>query len=171
MTFDTIRIHVSVLAFAAAIVIGCNGQSKPKWSINDSFQADNEPRAIDAYHNQQTANGARADGTLYAGHFTGGNLNSLGQQKLSAMLYGPERGKVSIYLDVPKDADYASRESSVVTFLSNKGMASNAFEVTPGANPNGGTPAVQGLKGLAKQSGGDAGSSASSDTPAASMSK
>lgn len=170
MTIRTIRIHVSVLAFAAAVVIGCTSESetKPKWSVNDNFQADNEPRAFDAYYNQQVANGARNDGTLYADHFTGSNLNSLGKQKLDAMHYGPEAGKVAVYLNVPKDADYASRESSVVTFLSNKGLASNAFEITPGANPTGGTPAVQGLKGLTKQSGESA---ASGGGASASMSK
>lgn len=153
MTTRNLRIPVSILAFAlTAAVVGCKSESKPKWSINDDFQPDNQPRHLDGYYNQQVANGARQDGTLYAHHFTGGELNALGQQKLDAMLYGPDVGKLAIYLSIEKDAQYASRESSVVTFLANKGLASNTFEITPGANPAASAPAVHGLVGLEKQS-------------------
>ena len=155
MTQHTIRIQLSLLSFVAAIfVVGCAKEEKVKWSANDHFLADDAPRSADNFWKQQTANAARADGTLYAHHFTAGELNSLGKQKLTSMLYGPEAGKVDLYLDVPKDGDYAMRESTVTTFLTQKGLASTSYSINAGANPNAGTPAAQGIKSLVNQGGG-----------------
>lgn len=139
------------LSFVAAVVIGCENGEKPKLSINDHFAPDTEPRSMHGVFAQQHANGARQDGTLYAHHFTGNELNSLGRQKLELMTSGAERGPVGIYLDIPKDNAYGPRESAVVAFVSTKGLASDAYSITAGPNPNLSTPAVQGLNGLAKQ--------------------
>jgi hypothetical protein len=158
---------LNVLAAAAVVfaVAGCKSEQKPKLSINDHFVPDDQPRAMHEMFRQQQANAARDDGTLYASHFTGGELNSLGKQKLDVMLVGPERGFVNVYLSVPKDAQYGAREASVIAFMAGKGLASNAFAVTPGENPNLSSPASAGLEGLKKQAesgGGDAGASGGS---------
>ena len=173
MNMHTTRKTFSIVIFAAGILVGCEGQSKPALSVNDVFVPDDQPRSLDALYAQQTANGAREDGTLYPQHFTDGQLNSLGYRKLAAMLYGPETGKLAVYLDVPSDAGYAACESSVTTYLTQKGLASNAFTITAGANPNTGAPAAPGLAALAKQSksGGAAGDSASADAGAMGASK
>lgn len=152
------------LSFVAAVVIGCESENKPKLSVNDHFEADTAPRSVQGLFAQQQANGARQDGTLYAHHFTGNELNSLGRQKLELMTSGAERGPVAIYLDLAKDNTYGARESAVVAFVSSKGLASDAYSITPGANPNLGTPAVQGLNGLSKQQ--DAGASGASGSAA-----
>jgi hypothetical protein len=145
------RIRLSIVAFAAVIAAGCANE-KPKLSINDHFMPDNQPRAEQTIFAQQTANGARADGTLYSHHFTAGELNSLGRQKLESMTRGRELGMINIYLDVAKDDAYNSRESAVIAYLSHKGLASTNYAITQGANPALGSPVAPGLKGLAKQS-------------------
>jgi len=151
MNMHTARKTFSIAIFAAALMVGCDNNVKPFQAMNDGFAPDDQPRAMDAMYAQQTANGARQDGTLYPMHFTDGQLNSLGYRKLASMVYGPENGKLAVYLDVPNDAGYAACETSVTTYLTQKGLASNAYSITAGANPNGGTPAVQGLNGLDQQ--------------------
>ena len=151
MTTHTARKIFSIVIFAAGILAGCEGSPPPFQSINDQFKADDEPRAMDGLYKEQTAIAARQDGTLYPQHFTDGQLNSLGYSKLAAMTYGPEAGKLAIYLDIPNDTTYASCESSVTTYLTQRGLASNGYMVTAGPNPNVGSPAALGLAGLAKQ--------------------
>ncbi len=158
-----VRILLAV-AIATVLIAGCKSDRQSTVWINDQFEPDNAPRATHNIFEQQTRIGARQDGTLYASHFTDGELNSLGVQKLDLATAGPERGVVNIYLSIPKDNAYAARESSVIAFLSNKGLASNSYTLNAGDNPGLGTPAVQGLNGLAKQaesSGGEENSIAS----------
>lgn len=140
-----------VIVTAVLLAAGCSEGNKPRWSVNDHFRPDDEPRSVQQIFAQQHANGARDDGMLYSVHFTGGELNSLGLQKLNTMLSGPEHGVVNIYLKIPQDSLYAQREASVVAQLSAKGLASNSYTLTPGENPNLGTPAAGGLRGLQKQ--------------------
>lgn len=141
-----------VIATAVLLAAGCSKDRQPKWSVNDHFRPDDEPRSVQQIFAQQHANGAREDGMLYSMHFSGTELNSLGLQKLNAMLSGPERGMVTIYLNIPRDNLYAQREASVVAQLSARGLASNSYTLTPGENPNLGAPAASGLRGLQKHS-------------------
>jgi len=136
---------------ATVLLAGCQQSKRSMQGMNDKFEPDDKPRSVTAIFDQQHRNGARQDGMLYAGHFTDGELNSLGRQKLDMMTSGPERGIVNVYMSVPKDNAYAARESSVIAFLSTKGLASNSYTLTAGDNPGTGAPAVQGLNGLAKQ--------------------
>jgi hypothetical protein len=152
--------NVIVIAAALLLAVGCSKDEKPKLSVNDYFQPDGEQRSVQKIFAQQHANAAREDGTFYAAHFSGGELNSLGLQKLNAMLAGPERGAVNIYLSIPKDNTYGPREASVIAQLSARGLASNSYSITAGDNPNVGAPAAQGLNGLTKQAA-DSGSSSS----------
>lgn len=140
-----------VIATVVLLAWGCSKDNKPKWSVNDHFRPDDEPRSVQQIFAQQHANGAREDGMLYSVHFTGGELNSLGLQKLNAILNGSQHGPVNIYLNIPKDSLYAQCEASVVAQLSARGLASNSYTLTPGENPNLSKPAAGGLRGLQKQ--------------------
>lgn len=165
MNTNTIRV---LFVLGTILIVGCKNGEKPKLSVNDKFESDAQPRSINTLFDQQAAIGARQDGTLYAAHFTDGQLNSLGTTKLNAMLSGPERGMVNIYLSIPKDNAYGTRESSVIAHLSALGLASNSYTLTAGDNMNLGTPAVQGLNGLAKQ---NTATEAAGATPGAAPSK
>ena len=94
---------------------------------------------------------------MYAHHFTGTRLNSLGRQKLSAMIGGREIGKIEVFMAMSKDGEYTARQNDVMAFLQSRGMRDNMFVISDGPNPNLGTPAAQGLNGLAKQQGTGAG--------------
>jgi hypothetical protein len=150
----------------AALAIGCNTDTH-KVGINDQFRPDSEARSVDNIFAQQKAIAAREDGQLYAAHFKDGELNSLGYAKLDAMLTPNEMGLLNVYLNVPKDSLYGPRESAVVAYLANKGYASNAYNITAGYNPNNGTPAAQGLRGLSKQQA--AAAEGEGDAPAAAV--
>ena len=140
---------------AAAAVFGCkNAADYPPIGANDPFRPDDEPRALDGMLAQQGANGAREDGTLYAAHFTDGKLNSLGYQKLSAMAYGPETGKLAIYLDMPKGDQFDACQDSVSKALARGGYQAEQYTITAGSNPTASAPAAQGLSSLGKLHGG-----------------
>jgi hypothetical protein len=69
---------------AAALVVlgagGCKNNKDP-----DFFKEDGEER-VSRFTDIQASNGARNDAMLYAHHFTGGHLNSLGRTKILRML-------------------------------------------------------------------------------------
>jgi hypothetical protein len=159
MNFNLIRIQVSIVVATIAILAGCNSQ-KPKLSVNDHFRPDDEPRAMNNIFAAQVAVAAREDGQLFVHHFTGGQLNSLGMQKLMAITGGQEVGKIAIYLSLPKDGDYAARQLEVIRFLEARGTADDRFVVIDGANPKLGSPAAGGLAGLSKHQGPGAGADA-----------
>jgi hypothetical protein len=155
MNTHTLCKYLNVIIFTVTLLAaGCAKQEKIKLSVNDNFRPDDEPRSVDAIWRQQTANAARADGTLYAHHFTGAALNGLGKQKIDSAFYGPDAGKVALYIDVAKDVTYGAREQSVLDYLTHKGLAAEAYTVTAGPNLTAGTPAAQGLKALESQNSG-----------------
>ena len=158
MDTQTARKLVSLsILVASAGLFGCknaNDADYPAVGANGNFRPDDEPRALDDILAAQSANGAREDGTLYPAHFTDGKLNSLGYQKLSAMAYGPETGKLAIYLNVPKGEQYAACEDSVTKALNRGGYQGDRFTITAGGNPNVSAPAAQGLAGLGRLHGG-----------------
>jgi hypothetical protein len=154
MNFFQARIQISVFAATIAILAGCRGgEDGPKLSANDQFRPDDEPRAVHNIFSAQAAAASREDGQLFAHHFTGGALNSLGKQKLAAMAGGREVPKIEIYLNVPKDGDYAARQSAVLAYMDERSVTRDAFVVIDGPNTKLGSPAAGGLNGLSKQSG------------------
>ncbi|MDB5327445.1 MAG: hypothetical protein JWM57_3014 [Phycisphaerales bacterium] len=167
MNFTTFRTTVSLSVLTvAAIMGGCTNGNHPSPFVNDSFRPDDEARNVDNIFAQQRANGAREDGTLYSQHFTNGKLNSLGYQKLSAMAYGPETGKLAIFLDVPKGDAYETAHDSVAKALARGGIAEDAYTITAGANPGVSAPAEPGLAALAAQHAGSAAPAAGGMTAA-----
>lgn len=162
MNFNTLRTTVSLSVLAAAVVMGgCKSDKNPSPFVNDSFRPDDEARNVDNIFAQQRANAAREDGTFYPQHFTNGKLNSLGYQKLSAMAYGPDAGKLAIFIDIPKGDAYEAAHDSVAKALARGGFAEDGYSITAGANPGVSAPAEQGLAALAAQHGaGEAGAAA-----------
>ena len=77
---------VSAAASAALLALagaGCNNKNEA--AQNAIFKPDGQER-VSAFADVQAANGARNDAMLYAHHFDGGQLNSLGRAKVLLML-------------------------------------------------------------------------------------
>lgn len=161
--------HIGLMGSLVLGLAGCKDAPATKWSINDSFDNELEPRATNTILAQQASVGAREDGNLYASHFNGAELNSLGKQKLNLMSSGREIGKLKVFLAVPKDADYAGREGAVSSYLASCGLTTDAFSITAGPNPNSKSYAADGLKALQQTEG--AASGGAGDTTAATPSK
>src|SRR5580700_10438223 len=70
-----LTILVGALATAA-----CQQQDQPAVTHGEDFIPQGEMRSTQRFALVQEANGARADATLYACHFDGATLNSLGEQ-------------------------------------------------------------------------------------------
>lgn len=166
MNITKLRITLSLSLLAAAAVMGgCKSTPQTTAFINDQFRPDDEARNVDNVFAQQRANAAREDGTLYSQHFTGGKLNSLGYQKLSAMAYGPSAGKLAIYIDLPKNEGFDAAKEDVAKALTRGGLTENEYAINAGPNLGLSTPAEPGVKALEKLhagSGGEGDASASS---------
>src|ERR1700709_1668862 len=84
----TTRITIQIAAAALLLLGGCR-EARTKMETekaNDAFAPEDDNRAYRRAAIAQEAAGARRDGMLYAYHFDGERLNSLGRHKLSLML-------------------------------------------------------------------------------------
>ncbi|HEX8912020.1 MAG TPA: hypothetical protein VF796_06640 [Humisphaera sp.] len=150
----------AVLA-AAPLVAGCaktpaakaDAESAERRELQrlggEVFRPDDEPRTVTRLFDAQSAAGARADATLRAAHFDGGNpsvLNSLGEEKLDLMLGDDDALPLVVYVDVPKDDASAARQRAVEVYLRDRGLAADQVKVVAGANPRTSTPTAPKLK-------------------------
>src|SRR6516164_1829960 len=70
----------------------------------DAFPPADDTRSYQRFAIAQAGVGARHDGMLYAYHFDGDRLNSLGEHKLSMMLRANDHDfPVVVYLNFPAD--------------------------------------------------------------------
>jgi hypothetical protein len=156
------------MAIAALPMTGCTDQE-------DDFRPDHEMRSVDHVTEMQSAVGARADGMLYAHHFDGNELNSLGKQKLDLMTKTGDQAPLTVYLSLLKnDATITARTKSVQDYLAGRGLASSSFKVEVGPNPASHSMAQPGIARLGKtespgmgDAGGDAGGSTMAAAPEA----
>jgi hypothetical protein len=134
---------LNTLAAAAALVAaGCANDT----GYSDNFFKNSDHHAVKSLLHTQAANGAREDGTLSSAHFTGAELNSLGQQKLELMADGPVNRDLVVYLDLPAgDAGTAARREAVTRFLVAGGLDASHVKIEAGANPNVTAPAAGNL--------------------------
>jgi hypothetical protein len=102
-------------------------------------------RMIDA----QAAVGARNDGALYPGHFSGERLNSLGEKKLGLMARGGD-GTEALKVYLAGGTDSAPRRDAVTEYLKQLGLAESQIALEAGENPLTGVPARRGLADLSK---------------------
>ena len=73
---------------------------------------------------RQMDNGAAADGMLRAMHFDGTELNSLGTDKLDAIIRGTSGSQpVAVHLDLYEEGDQTTaRHEAVIAYLTEKGI-------------------------------------------------
>jgi len=111
----------SLFIFAAMVLmVGCQ-DSKHTQSLGPKVDADTA--SVVRINDVQIAAGARHEATLWPQHFDGDRVNSLGRQKLDAMLHADQSSEpLVIYLDVP---DQAPRQASVKAYLKDRGFPEN----------------------------------------------
>ena len=76
----------NLMAWSAAALVIFSGGCLQNENHNGFFKGEAGREEVEKFQQVQVSNGARNDGMLYAHHFTGGHLNSLGRAKVIAML-------------------------------------------------------------------------------------
>ena len=114
---DTMKL-TNVMAWAAAALVifsgGCMDENQ-----HGFFKGEAGRDEVTKFGAVQNSNGARYDGMLYAYHFTGGHLNSLGRAKVIAMLENCENcDPIVVHLVNAGEGDtLAARKASVELYL------------------------------------------------------
>jgi len=158
-----------VLSLAACALLGiasgCKDSAKTKESKAKVLSSDeywpSNTGVVAAVADAQAAKGAQEDASLSDACFTGGTLNSLGQQKIDMMLKGGVQPPV-IYLGAYDDATIALRRVALDNYLKDSGAAPDALVVKSGFNPHNPTPAIENIARLPRV---DTGGKAVSPTP------
>jgi hypothetical protein len=142
-----IRALVAAALAGLGTAAGCaTDKSEPK----DFFPMD-EQRKVQNIADVQAANGAREDATLQPYHFTGGKLNSLGQEKLAKIVPDELEDDTVVYLNLPETAEKtAARRDDVMAYLKSLGVSEEHAKINLGTNPELAHPAEEGLTRLAK---------------------
>ncbi len=123
---------------AGALVLVSTGCTKQQKNHNDPFFPDSKRSSVRKFERAQTARGARNDGMLYAHHFDGDRLNSLGKQKLSLML-GDDTGLkvMKVYLVTLGEGTLLDQRKSAVTAYLKDGLRPDEkIEFVAGMNPD-----------------------------------
>jgi hypothetical protein len=140
-----LKMSVPIAAMLSALAGGCKShEERPPEDMQpgDKLMAADEVSEVTRLMNVQVANGARTDGTLRPYHFSQGNLNSLGREKLDSMVDGGEDSKAElvVYLDLPtSDVEKAltdARHDAVTHHLMGRGLGEDSFRLESGYNPN-----------------------------------
>ena len=84
-TNKTTMLATAATAAVTLLALGGGCNNKNEAAQNAIFKPQGDER-VSAFADVQAANGARSDGMLYAHHFEGGQLNSLGRAKVLLML-------------------------------------------------------------------------------------
>src|SRR4051812_14481171 len=112
-----------ILALAAAGFTGCS-RSTPHETSYELFGGEKEIKDMDHFAAAQSAAGARQDGMLYAHHFAGTELNSLGRSKLHLMATDkPATEPLAVYLNTSNDPLAADRQTAIGKYLREHGLA------------------------------------------------
>jgi hypothetical protein len=166
-------VALAVLAGVAIVLgtAGCNGHNHPmdkEVSHGEQFVAEGTPRSVDKFFNTQIASGARADSTLNPVHFDGNQLNSLGREKLRAMLKDDDACEpLTVYVNLTGEAK--ARREAVTAFLLDEGLLETQIQLKDGINPGNTTPAARAMKALAAADGDTGGAGAAAPVGPAPM--
>ena len=169
MTNQT-RTLISIVSAAIIVLgVGCTsdkGKKKTEAYQDPFFPARGTTPALETMMKKQHAIAAAEDGMLFDIHFDGAELNSLGQQKLDAMVAGKSKNTpLKVYLNMPKDAEYtAARQTSVESSMRAAGLETAQFALAVGHNPASMRPAVAGVRALDLQRSTEGNASASSES-------
>ncbi len=150
---------VITLTFAALMVVtGCAEHREPTTEFPEEGSFRPHQRMADI----QRANGARADGNLYAVHFTDDALNSLGRSKLDAMLRDEESIRpLTVHMaSTPDRAALLRRIESVTAYLKDNGLPDQQMKFVSDLNDASYHPSAPALANLRKT---DTGESADAD--------
>lgn len=137
------------LMTGALVLAGCHHDGEPPTDRTDPFAGESAVHPSQQFEVAQAATGAREDGTLHAAHFDGGNLNSLGQQKLALMVRDEDAsGPLVVYLDLAPTAATPRARQAVVDFLKSQGLPEAQIRVEDGPNPALTSPAARSIEDL-----------------------
>jgi hypothetical protein len=133
----------------ATLLMGCHSSEK---TANEEFFTPTSDKAeLDAFYDRQVAAETYADPSLYAVHFTGDNLNSLGKAKLDSLLASCERpALVEIYLTGSPDTP--EHHQAITKYLASHGCKADQFAFVTDPNPNSYTLARRSIADLDKMS-------------------
>ncbi len=161
------------LVFAAVLAAGCqseqcgkekNGSASKELYEDPFFRTANSRSPTREWFVAARDVGRAKEATLYRQHFNGGEINSLGVERLASMVAGKQsEEKMTVYLDLGDAADKtlaAPREKSVAEFLEHKGLYKDQIQVVAGANPtlfNPSDRAIKAYNGAKADGGADAG--------------
>ena len=140
---------------ALAVVNGCAEHTKPDPQFAHVGTVRPHQRMMDV----QRSAGARADGNLYAAHFTDDAVNSLGRAKLQAMLGNDETVRpVTVHMAPTADRDALMRRiESVTAYLRDNGLTDAQMHFVSGLNDASYHPSAPDLANLRKADTGEAG--------------
>lgn len=121
-----------LLGVATVLIAGCEKNEEAAY-----FRAPEERPALRLMERQADL-GAAKDATLYAHHFDGAVLNSLGHEKLQRMERGtPGTQDMIVYLDLPADQKLtAERRADVARYVTSLGVPQDRVQYVEGPNPN-----------------------------------
>ena len=116
MKEETMKL-TNLIAWAAVAVLllsGCQNENEDGFFRGDAARDD-----VQKFADVQISNGARNDGMLYAHDFTGAHLNSLGRQKVLAMLDNCDNcDPIVVHLvNCGEDEVLAQRKAAVELYL------------------------------------------------------
>jgi hypothetical protein len=128
--------HLKTTCFVAAtatilVAAGCKTQE------TDASHSQAEISETETLEHTQMAAGARAECTLYANHFDGPSLSSLGTTALDLMLADSHScNPLVIYMAVPEDSYAQDRRLAVGRYLEDRGgLKPEQIEFQAGPNP------------------------------------
>lgn len=132
MTTSWTTTRVVSAGLLTLVLAACQQGPQPQALPDPFFHDDDLPRSVQLSAAAQAASGARADATLYAMHFDGNALNTLGREKLTRMLADDDAHRPLVaYVS----ADHEARRLAVAQFLKDQGLSDEQIQVLPGANP------------------------------------
>jgi predicted small lipoprotein YifL len=166
--YESKTIKAVLFSAVVATIAGCQ-QGAP---INhaDEFAPDDQVTQVTKLADVQAARGARAEATLFAIHFDGDHLSTLGMAKLDVMLKDDASAPLKLWLAIPDDENLAAREEAINAYLKDHGVATEKVVFGRGPNPDMDHPAAKGLTDLANMdtASSSSSSSSSSSTPGSS---
>jgi hypothetical protein len=134
---------------ALALLAGCHEMEKS--ARRDDFPTEGPDRSYRRFADAHEAAGARHDGMLYAYHFDGDHLNSLGEHKLSSMLQTNDHAlPLVVYLNTSEDGHLVARKEAVTTYLADAGLKDQQVHLEYGPNPNATSSAAANMSRLSK---------------------
>ncbi|HEY1686651.1 MAG TPA: hypothetical protein VGG19_17950 [Tepidisphaeraceae bacterium] len=138
------------LALPLMLALGCQ---TPQKSDNAHFFTPGEDQvALQGWSDRQAAAATRADSSLYASHFSGENLNSLGKAKLDSIMLGCD-GNATTEIYLIDKCDTPEHRTAITAYLDHHGWKSEQYAFVAGTNPDSYTNAAQSVNDLDKLNG------------------